>query len=473
MGFENNSEMAKFSNGQSDRTVGNENNNNNNNIDDRNRKFTYQQIRREIDEKKRKLLIYQCQVYDITKWIDKHPGGDLVISHMVGRDATDQILTNHSKEILDKYMKMFVVGNVDMDDATTRQYVDRPLSMEFRKLHARMVREKLLETHWSYYFVVYSSIFLWFALAFASLWFHGDTLLGCAISGILIAIFWHQSAGIMHDTGHNAISQNRHVDTWVGIVFSNMFTGISIGWWKTSHFVHHLVTNDPEHDPHIQMLPFIAISTRFFESLYSTYHKRILPFDRFAQFMVQFQHLVYIPLMSLARYVMYKDTFVYLQRKERGWKSETFAIACYWCYFFSMIFFLIPDNRLRIFYFFWPNLIMVILLLQLYVSHNHMSTESMGEQEEYLPYQLRTTIDFWCPKGFDFLHCGLQFQIAHHLFPRMPRHNLRPATEIIKKFCQKHNLTYTHMGFIEGNVKLLKHMREIAFEAEKYSNKQC
>ena len=30
---------------------------------------------------------------------------------------------------------------------------------------------------------------------------------------------------------------------------------------------------------------------------------------------------------------------------------------------------------------------------------------------------------FW---RLDWVHIGLQFQIEHHLFPRLPRHNLRP-----------------------------------------------
>lgn len=43
------------------------------------------------------------------------------------------------------------------------------------------------------------------------------------------------------------------------------------------------MTNAPEHDPDIQHLPFFAISTRFFNSIRSTYYNRVLSFDAFAR----------------------------------------------------------------------------------------------------------------------------------------------------------------------------------------------
>jgi Cytochrome b5-like Heme/Steroid binding domain len=37
-------------------------------------------------------VISDKQVLRLDKWIDRHPGGRLPVLHMVGRDATDQIL---------------------------------------------------------------------------------------------------------------------------------------------------------------------------------------------------------------------------------------------------------------------------------------------------------------------------------------------------------------------------------------------
>lgn len=37
------------------------------------------------------IVITKNTVLRLNAWKDKHPGGDLVIQHMIGRDATDEI----------------------------------------------------------------------------------------------------------------------------------------------------------------------------------------------------------------------------------------------------------------------------------------------------------------------------------------------------------------------------------------------
>ena len=62
------------------------------------------------------------------------------------------------------------------------------------------------------------------------------------------------------------------------MLIADWFGGLSLGWWKRNHNVHHLITNDPVHDPDIQHLPFFAVSVRLFQNVYSTYYDKILPF---------------------------------------------------------------------------------------------------------------------------------------------------------------------------------------------------
>jgi len=65
------------------------------------------------------------------------------------------------------------------------------------------------------------------------------------------------------------------------------------------------------------------------------------------------------------------------------------------------------------------------------------------------------------------VHIGLQFQIEHHLFPRLPRHNLRKARELVKAICKKHDIHYHEPGFFEGNVEMWRALRDAAMEARK------
>jgi len=66
------------------------------------------------------LIIYKQRVYNIKLWLPKHPGGDLVITHMIGEDATNQILAFHSnlkhiERILDKYLYADLMNDDDSD----------------------------------------------------------------------------------------------------------------------------------------------------------------------------------------------------------------------------------------------------------------------------------------------------------------------------------------------------------------------
>lgn len=42
----------------------------------------------------------------------------------------------------------------------------------------------------------------------------------------------------------------------------------------------------------------------------------------------------------------------------------------------------------------------------------------------------------------DWLWGGLNYQIEHHLFPTMPRHNLAKVMPMVKNFCAENDLPY-------------------------------
>lgn len=56
------------------------------------------------------------------------------------------------------------------------------------------------------------------------------------------------------------------------------------------------------------------------------------------------------------------------------------------------------------------------------------------------PPQVATTLNIDCPTWLDWFHGGLQFQVEHHLWPRLPRHNLRRARDLVQAFCHAHKV---------------------------------
>jgi hypothetical protein len=69
------------------------------------------------------------------------------------------------------------------------------------------------------------------------------------VGSLLMALFWHQSAWIGHDTCHNSVINSRRTSHLIGVVYGNLMTGVSAGWWKYTHNMHHVTTNEWDKDP--------------------------------------------------------------------------------------------------------------------------------------------------------------------------------------------------------------------------------
>jgi delta8-fatty-acid desaturase len=104
----------------------------------------------------------------------------------------------------------------------------------------------------------------------------------------------------------------------------------------------------------------------------------------------------------------------------------------------------------------------IILHIQITLSHWGMPTADLGPNESFPQRQLRTTMDIECPWWMDWFHGGLQFQAVHHLFPRVPRHNLRRGQELVKEFCAKTDVKYNSLGFVDGNIVVLDRLDQVS-----------
>jgi len=91
-----------------------------------------------------------------------------------------------------------------------------------------------------------------------------------------------------------------------------------------------------------------------------------------------------------------------------------------------------------------------------------MPTGDLGPVESFPHRQMRTTTDVICDPSIEFIHGGLHLQVTHHLFPRLPRHNLRQASVLVKEFAEEQGLTYAEFGFVDGNREVLGTLKNVA-----------
>ncbi|WQF81096.1 Putative cytochrome b5-like heme/steroid binding domain, fatty acid desaturase [Colletotrichum destructivum] len=384
----------------------------------------------------------------------------------------DVLLSGRSRMTPEQYTDWAIQQNVnkDLDEYPSLDpAVQLDIQMKYRLLHERVKDAGLYDCPYLDYgkeMCRYSTLFACFLVALRCEWF--------ITSACFLGLFWHQLMFTAHDAGHGAITHNFTFDTLIGLFIADFCCGLSMGWWKSSHNVHHLITNMPEHDPDIQNVPLFATCPSFFKSIKSTYYDGfVFVWDAAADVLSKYQAYTYYPVMGVARFNLYLLSWLHvLSRRSsqlgssKAWwirPTEILFMACFWYIFgYRLILCTLPTWPIRVAFVLISHIITMPLHVQITLSHWGMSTSDLGESESFPQRQLRTTMDVDCPAWLDFIHGGLQFQAVHHLFPRLPRHNLRKAQVFVKEFCRDTEIPYSILGFVNGNKKVIGRLEEVS-----------
>ena len=92
---------------------------------------------------------------------------------------------------------------------------------------------------------------------------------------------------------------------------------------------------------------------------------------------------------------------------------------------------------------------------------NHVGMPMLvaGDELGFLRRQVLTSRNLSGPSFTGFLFGGLDTQIEHHLFPTMPRANLRRARKLVRPFCAEHRIDYTEQSPWHAYREVLRHLR--------------
>jgi fatty acid desaturase len=91
-----------------------------------------------------------------------------------------------------------------------------------------------------------------------------------------------------------------------------------------------------------------------------------------------------------------------------------------------------------------------------------MAIFDADEQSDFLRRQVLTSRNVRGGWLTDFVFGGLNYQIEHHLFPSMPRPNLRHSEALIQALCQQHRLPYCQTSLIGSYTQALRHLHTVA-----------
>ena len=487
-------------------------------------------------------IAYEGNVYDVTKWLIKHPGGIRSIMSAAGSDASAVMKSLHTPNTLSSYMKrtrkVGVLVHDDFSDETVPTTISaderkkkmkalerkEAISKDFDELNERLVKEGWYEPQpLMYWTTILRVITMLIGGIYLILWSQGGDAVSkfsplarnviLTIGSMLIGFYFQNVAFSGHDAGHGSISGSFAIDKVIGIIIGNLLTGIDMGWWKSTHYVHHSATNSLHDDPDVQHMPLLCLEERMAENRWSTYHGKFMILDKVAEVLIPYQHLYFYPVLGVARINLYIQSVIYLIKtcpffsptessqkagksfidersgdvKERyAWPKQKaflwiFSFVSLGIFYTTMIkFYLSLGIATGVYSFFVTHVTAGLLHLQILISHICMhycedgpgptgavSAPNGNDEAGYHEWQALSTMDIDCPPWMDWFHGGLQFQLEHHIFPRVPRWNLRKLCKETDKIFAKHDVPVVRMGFFEANRVMLKHVADVGAKVTK------
>jgi fatty acid desaturase len=257
----------------------------------------------------------------------------------------------------------------------------------------------------------------------------------------LLGVASTQVAFLGHDGGHQQITATRAGNNAVGLIAGNLLSGLSIGWWVDKHNRHHANPNKEDHDPDIGE-GVLAFTTAAAANRNSWLAKAV----------TRHQAALFFPLLTLEGLNLHVSSITYLSgaRSAKHRMTEIALLAAHMLAYIGGILLVLPPVQALAFIAVHQAVFGFYMGCSFAPNHKGMPIIAAQEKLDYLRRQVLTSRNVRGGWFVDQLLGGLNYQIEHHLFPSMPRPNLRRAQRLVRDYCAHHCIPYTETSLIES-----------------------
>ncbi|MEJ7912109.1 MAG: acyl-CoA desaturase [Chitinophagaceae bacterium] len=284
-------------------------------------------------------------------------------------------------------------------------------------------------------------------------------LLGCVVAGI--------GFNIMHDGAHGSFSKYKWVNSMAAISL-NLLGGSHFMWNMKHNVIHHAYTNIDGVDDDIDIKPWMRMST--------TQPKYLLH---------RYQHIYFWFLYALLYilWIFVLDYQKYFQRKIGGMPLKKMSASDHFIFWGFKVLHLAMFVAIPIYTIGFTGwligflsftivaglVISIVFQLAHTVEHTHfpMPDEVTGKlEDEWAVHQLKTTANF-APRNkvINWFVGGLNFQVEHHLFPKISHVHYPALNKIIKQACAEFDVPYIEYRrmrhAVASHVSFLKQMGRV------------
>lgn len=266
---------------------------------------------------------------------------------------------------------------------------------------------------------------------------------------------------IMHDACHEAFSGDKRVNYFFGLSMNAL--GSDAFMWRQKHnVVHHTYTNIDGVDDDIAKSPLLRMSETQ---------------PRFKAHRFQHIYLTFLYAISTIFWVLLKDFQHYFMGNGYAVEVGKMKLADHLMFWATKIVYMGLYIVLPIMVWgVWPAIVGFILMHAMLgsvmsfvfqlahvvenVEFEHHQGESTQIDSEWAVHQIATTSDF-APqnKVVSWFLGGLNFQVEHHLFPRISHVHYPAIQQIVAKVCNDYGVEYRYYPTM--NAALASHFRHM------------
>jgi len=264
---------------------------------------------------------------------------------------------------------------------------------------------------------------------------------------VLLAVAFTQMGFLGHDAGHRQILTGRRASYVAGILIGNLGIGLSYGWWVDKHNRHHVHPNTEDADPDIGAgaLAFTAAQARESRGL--------------ARMIYRYQAYLFFPLLLLEGFALHVASIQALTgraARDRRWERASFAAHV--VSYLGVVFLVLSPVKAVAFIAVQQGLFGLYLGCSFAPNHKGMPILAATDRTDFLRRQVLTSRNVRGSRLTDLALGGLNYQIEHHLFPTMPRPNLRHSQPLIEAFCRQRGLPYCETSLMRSYAQALRHL---------------
>ena len=320
---------------------------------------------------------------------------------------------------------------------------------EYAELSRQVKEAGLLERRPGYYAWKITVTIGLLAAGWAAFAVVGNSWWQLAVATFLAAVFT-QIGFLGHDAGHRQIFGSRRASYVAGVLLGNLGIGLSYGWWVHKHNRHHAHPNTEDADPDIAAgaLAFTPAQARASRGM--------------ARLVFRYQAYLFFPLLLLEAVSLHVASAQALARRaarHRTWERTLFTIHA--AGYLTAVFLVLSPVRAVVFIIVQQGLFGLYLGCSFAPNHKGMPILDAADRSDFLRRQVLTSRNVRGGRLTDFALGGLNYQIEHHLFPCMPRPNLRRSQALIEAFCRQRGLPYCQASLAGSYAQALRHLNTV------------